>query len=105
MKFRVELDGLGEGLRQRHADTIDLETRRLMSLLSDEFKGYRCEVHGYQAEIVICFGTNVHSGVIAGYRLEGCCENFIADIYRVHFREQPVGGVSWARRRGSACVK
>ena len=86
MKFSVDSSELDEELRHRYADTIERETQRMMEELAEEFKGYRCETHGEQLAIQISWDPNIHSGVIAGFRLVGCCSDFEEDVYLIHFK-------------------
>jgi hypothetical protein len=82
MRFTIDTSRLDDELRYRYAETIERETRSLMAKLREEYKGYRCEVHGETLDITISWGPNIYSGVIAGYRLEGCCSAFVVAVYR-----------------------
>jgi hypothetical protein len=93
LKFSIDKTRLDDELQRRYADTIERDTQRLMTALGEEFKGYRCEVHGKRLAIQITWGPNIYCGVIAGYRLEGCCSAFEEDVYRIHFPDEEHYGV------------
>jgi len=81
MKFLVDTSRLDQDLLRRYADVIERDTQRMMTELAEEFRRYRCETHGDQLAIQISWGPNIHSGVLAGYRLEGCCREFEEEVF------------------------
>jgi hypothetical protein len=88
VRFSIDTSRLDAELRRRYAEAVERDTQSLMAKLGEEFKGYRCEVHGEQLTIEISWGPNIYTGVIAGYRLEGCCSAFEEEIYRAHFPDK-----------------
>lgn len=85
MKFSVDTSRLDQEQLRRYADMIERDTQRMMTELAKEFRKYRCEIHGDQLAIQISWGPNIHSGVLAGFRLQGCCREFEKEVYETHF--------------------
>lgn len=85
MKIKVDFSRITDDLRSEYAGRIESKISRISEYARKEFSDCRCDIHGEELTFLISFGPNIHTGIFAGFSLDGCCEEFISSVYGVHF--------------------